>query len=917
MAGIFELLQSSSDLSDVCYLRSYLQPLIGEVEDIPPHLSEFLDDTIICMEEGYKPPRYVDKSVKFLHSELVDKVVEKILPIESSGSGLRLQEPVQTIGYSRYQSGALRKTPSLTLTLKNQEWEELHNLIGTDLISHILSGQKLSVLVKHHDSYYQVVGHNLARYLRVRPNYRVFKREKITKFKEYKEYLKDYKYILPASRMKKPDVLAKLPPVNRIKMLYCPLIRPKKPLSSKHPLNLAPPEAAKSIVASILGPRSKGKYRNVLEGFFRKFAKKYSRERVYSHLNMYCPLPSGWGNCFEANVNKDFDYEWLFSQNCEWKSVCNFIISLLNKCIPRELLGSKKNLKIFQKSVVMFLKLGTWERVSASALCVNYKFKDVMWIKEYTETANRLLLGKIILWLFNDFIVPVMQNCFYITEKQHDNSSLFFYRKQVWAVILHNSKEELEHSGFFHQITPKQANSLKDYTQFPPAKLRIQPKPSFFRPIMHFKSKISVTDKMKLDGNSLLAGMPQLFKSKLTGRSVAAIDFPDIISRIQAFKEEWRSKDKPNLYFLTMDIAKAFDSVKLPILEDLMSSLKFPTVSAYYKYVQLVPRLFKPPTGNLSKFLRLKFKKLTVDESKYPLFRDILQPSGTINIVTSKNIFYTQDRIKLLENVLKYNVIKFNRQYFIGDKGVPQGLSCSPLLSSLFYSYIEEDAISTVKTVYPDSLLLVVRLHDDYLCMSDSCEVLEYLINILQDAASKHDIHFAKDKITSNFMSDNTAKTEDELNGWVGLNITQDLQVVPHVGPTASRIISFDYLSGKITSSDLRNKLIKLINVALNLLRNRSAAQEEMLEEAVSGLLKLQAERYVVFLKTVRKFYRQTHSAKYISRMIVRVLRHSALLYPSLKSFFRIGVLQFAETFLRCEYNEVGRRLKSYLKKME
>lgn len=917
MAGIFELLKSSSDLTEVTYLRTYLEPFVGQVEDIPPHLAEFLDDTIICTEEGYKHLRYVDKSVKCLHSELVDKIVEDILPVESSGSGLRLQEPVQTIGYSRYQSGALRKTPSLTLTLKSQEWEELHNLIGTDLMTHILCGYKLSVLVKYHDSYYQVIGHNLARYLRIRPNYRVFKREKITKFKEYKEYLKDYKYLLPASHMKKPDVLARLPPVNRIKMFYCPLIRAKKPLSSKHPLSLAPLDASKSIVSSILGPRSKGKYRAVLEGFFRKFAKKYSREKVYSHLNMYCRLPKGWGNCFDANVHKDYSYEWLFSQNCEWSSVCNFIISLLNKCIPKGLLGSKKNMKVFQKSVVMFLKLGTWERVSASALCVNYKFKDVEWIKEYTESANRLLLGKIILWLFNDFIVPIMQNCFYITEKQHDNTSLYFYRKQVWAIILHNSKKALETSGFFHQITPKQANSIKDYTQFPPAKLRIQPKPSFFRPIMHFKSKIAVTDKMKLDGNSLLAGMPQLFKSKLSNRSVAAIDFPDIISRIQSFKEEWKAKGSPNLYFLTMDIAKAFDSVKLPILEDLMSSLRFPTVSAYYKYVQLVPRLFKPPSGNLSKFLRLKFKKLTVDESKYPLFRDILQPSGTINIVTSKNIFYTQDRIKLLENVLKYNVIKFNRQYFMGDKGVPQGLSCSPLLSSLFYSYIEEEAIRTVKIMYPESLLLVVRLHDDYLCLSDSSEVLEYLLNTLQDAASKHDINFAKDKITSNFMSNITAKTEDELNGWVGLNITNDLQVVPHVGPTASRVISFDYLSGKITSADLRNKLIKLINVSLNLLRNRSAADEDMLEEAVSGLLKLQAERYVVFLKTVRKFYKQTHSPKYISKMIVRVLRHSALLYPSLKCFFTIGISQFSETFLRCEFNEIGRRLRSYLKKMQ
>ena len=60
---------------------------------------------------------------------------------------------------------------------------------------------------------------------------------------------------------------------------------------------------------------------------------------------------------------------------------------------------------------------------------------------------------------------------------------------------------------------------------------------------------------------------------------------------------------------MTMDIAKAFDSVKLEELRDIIWKLKLPIVSSYYKFIQLNPRLRSPDKGPLAKLMKLKFKK--------------------------------------------------------------------------------------------------------------------------------------------------------------------------------------------------------------------------------------------------------------------------------------------------------------------
>jgi len=916
MAGILEILESSEDFKAVITLRNYLQTAIGLENPEVSHLSEFLDSTVVCLLSSYKFPSVNSTEALVPHCHLVDEVIGKHIKA-SSNTGLRLEEPVQTLGYTKYGSGALRKNPSLTLALKSPNWEQLHDVIGSELMEHIVSGKDLAVLLKLNGSYVQVIGFSLAKYLKSKPHLTTVKTFKPSTFKEVKAYKKDYSQKLKADKHKKPDVLAKLPYINRVRMLYCPLIRDKNWFSSKHPLYLAPEEAGYAIATQILGKRSKGKYLLSLTKFFTKFSRNLKNTKLSAHLSQHCPLPKGFKNNFSENLNQNYSFEWLFEQNTSWQEVCSFLVMLLKKVVPKELLGSKQNIKALQSSAVKFLKLGTWERVSCSALCVGYKFSHFSWIKEFSDQPRRLLVGKILHWIFNDFVVPIMQNAFYITEKQHENSVLYFYRKPIWSVIQHFSKQKLQETQFFSQVKPREARKCQDYTQFPPAKLRVQPKPEDFRPIMHFKSRIQVSPQLKLSGNNLVAGIPQILKSCLeTGREVLCLDYPSVVEKIRNFSQKWEQQGKPEMFFMTMDIAKAFDSVKLQRLREFIKNLRIPVISTYYKYIQLLPRFTHPPKGPLASMLKMKFKKLTLDEGSYPLFTDLDFAGNSINIPTSKSLINTSDKIQMIEKIIHGNIIKFNRQYFIGEKGVPQGLPVSPLLSNLYFSEFEEEIIAGIRKEYPDNLLCALRLHDDYLVLSDSEGLIEELFTRLHQKGKQENFGFKQEKITSNIQAPWVSHKENSIEGWVGLNITKNLEVIPHVPENAPRTVSFDFTSNKATSADLKNKLVKLLNISINLLRNRSSASEDVLEEALAKLMNLQAMRYLGFLKTIRKFYRQPHSAKHISRLVVKVLRHSSQLVPQVGNFFLISLKEFAKAFKNSSLHSVHCRLKAYIAKL-
>lgn len=905
------LLKNCENFQGVYTLQEYF-PLVVEGKNLLDYpitatFTDFLNSTIICLHKDYVFPCNFNVKARFSYCELIDSTISGILSRKSSENGLKLDEFVQTLGYSYYKaSGSLRKNPMLTLNLKSQDWESLHNYIGSDLFSHIIEGKGLSVLIKNGDSYTQVIGLNIARLLKPKPTQTLREPGKLS-MKAFKNLRK---LLVPNL---KSDILNKLPLINRTKMLYNSLIRKKFKLPSRHFLNLPVKEAGPKIAEKILGQRSKKKYLSVLTCFFSKFSYKYQRLNLGWLINKHCPMPKEFKKDYLSNISENFAFEWLFSSNSSLSQVCNFLITIIKKVLPLEVFGSKHNLKALEKGIAVFLKLGVWEKVSCSAICSRFRMKDVGWIKETADTSRKLLVGKLVTYIFNDFIVPLLQISFYITEKQHDNSVLYYYRKPMWAVIMQQAKGKLENSNFFSKVLNEERKNWENFTKFPPAKLRIQPKLHDFRPIMHFKSKIALSSTLRLSGNNLIAGIPQLLRNAIhEPNKTMCLDYPSLISKISNFTEIWQTSGRPNLFFACMDIAKAFDSVKIPELIDLLNELDLPVTSAYYKYIQLQPRMSEKTS--FSNIFKMKYKKIAVDEGKFPFFKDLLLRPQSINVLTSRTSFITSEKIRQVSRVIQGNVIKFNREYYKGLHGVPQGLPCSPLLSNLYYSNVEEKVLPKIRLKYQKSLLLVVRLHDDYLMLSDNQLAIEEIMRSMEELANSHGFHFANSKIFSNLPGPWVQK--QKIQGWVGLDISDSLQVTPHVNINASKQVSFDFITYKIGVIDLKNKLIKMMNLAINLLKLRSSADVEHLSMALKKLVNLQAHRFLLLLKVVRKVYGIRHSPHAISRIIVSVSKFSSRLI-AIPDFLKISVKQFSEVFHSTELNSISCKLHKYLVNLE
>lgn len=905
------LLQSCTNFKAVYTLKDYLNLLssIQPLNDYPisDTFETFIESTLICLDNSYTLPSPSSISLKYTYCTLIDGTISTLLTKKSNENALRLEDHVQTLGYSLYKpTSNLRKNPMITLTLKSPDWENLHKYIGSELMIHIIKSQGLAIFIQKNEALVQVLGINIAKYLKTKD----CKSKKSFVCKTMKEFKASYEKC-----SEKQDILAKLPLINKGKMLYNTLIRKKFKLPNRNLLNLTPWTAGHKIAEKIIGAKSVNKkYSPALFEFFGKFAYKYQRLNLGAHINKHCALPEGFKKSFELNKKENFSFEWLFNSHCTLSQVSAYLITVLKKVIPKGLF-SPRNLKALIKGVIMFLKLGVWEKYSCTVVCSRFKMADFTWIQEFADSARLLLVGKIVLFIFNDFIIPLLQCSFYITEKQHDNTILYFYRKPVWSVISSQVKEKLEKTNFFSQLNQEEANRWQEFTKFPPAKLRIQPKSQDFRPIMHFKSRLKIgSGNVCLSGNNLIAGVPQILRNCLQDpEKVMSLDYPSLITKISNFTDNWTFKGKPKLFFMCFDIAKAFDSVSTEDLITMIEDLEVPPVAAFYKYIQLLPRHQHQKQGLMQSIFKMKYKKQAISEGISPFFTDLNLRPGSINVLTARTNFATGEKLRMVSRVLQGNVIRFNRQLFKGLKGVPQGLPCSPLLSNLYYSNIEEKLIPELYDKYSDELLLIIRLHDDYLILANKAEIVTDSFKQLEKLANMHSFQFASNKIISSVPGPWTQKSE--IEGWVGLEINEEMNVVPHVSENAKRQISFDFISRTVTSTDLKNKLIKMTNLTINLLRFRSLADESSLQSALEKLINLQACRFLMLLKIVRKAYGQKHSNNAISRIIVNVMKFSANLC-CIQDFFVIGVKGFVKVFKGTEMNGVACKLNRYLEKL-
>ena len=308
---------------------------------------------------------------------------------------------------------------------------------------------------------------------------------------------------------------------------------------------------------------------------------------------------------------------------------------------------------------------------------------------------------------------------------------------------------------------------------FAPAKLRLVPKGETFRPIMTFNRKLphnrQMTTNRKLGPAHLVL---KNLKSKMhaTGFGFSVFNYDDIMRRYEQFAEKWKQAGKPELYFVTMDIEKCYDSVdsrklceflrRTDLLDREYYAVGCITLKRRNNVISEKEALAKEPIKN---HFRHKFHKLCVEGGQYPPLTEVVGTENDFNLKRSLLVEFEarrkllkKDVLAPLDYIIQNNYITFNKKQFRQTKGIPQGMCVSYILSSFYYACLEEHALGFLKQEKKAAdgspeLNCVMRLTDDYLLMTSSKANAMLFIERLVGMALSNKFRFNMKKLRASF----------------------------------------------------------------------------------------------------------------------------------------------------------------------
>jgi len=126
----------------------------------------------------------------------------------------------------------------------------------------------------------------------------------------------------------------------------------------------------------------------------------------------------------------------LLEQHCSQRTVFLFVRACSLRVIPTELFGSAANRNHFFQNIQKFIKMGRYEQLSLGCLMRSVRVTHCRWMKEIRSNTERLrLLAKVLSWLVNAFVMPLIKSYFYVTDSATYRNRMFYYRKSLWKKI--------------------------------------------------------------------------------------------------------------------------------------------------------------------------------------------------------------------------------------------------------------------------------------------------------------------------------------------------------------------------------------------------------------------------------------------------------------------------------------------------
>lgn len=456
-------------------------------------------------------------------------------------------------------------------------------------------------------------------------------------------------------------------------------------------------------------------------------------------LGLFCPLPSRFS---ENEISSTL----LLTMYTNPRDVAKYLSACIQAVFPGEVFGSSRNRELIYKAVNHFVcKRNEKERFDIRRFLSREGFKicDVKWLHRKGvnghRTANSADLRyrtdrtyEFMTWLFRGFLIPIINQSFYVTEADKHRYRVFYYRREVWT-CLHDraEKQHYEDSQRF-EIIPKDefnkrcrqqiglapATTWTKISAFVYNDIRFVPKKASLRGIQRPRAKFLSIDrvdmkqvsrstlrrKKKAAHHAVMKDFVKILSSEvvkresISGAGVFGMD--GIYHKFLDMKKAWESEGRPRMFVLTVDIKTSFDTIPLTTLfEEVM-----PNLLSEDSYVLVKYKLSKPDfaTGNI---LHRFSTYVCTEPGEEASFASVLKSKlarahagGLFLDLVWMTTWNKRSICDSLSKALRNNFVSVSRRkcrkssssgFAVQRRGLPQGHPVSQLLTSLFYGYVE------------------------------------------------------------------------------------------------------------------------------------------------------------------------------------------------------------------------------------
>lgn len=437
-----------------------------------------------------------------------------------------------------------------------------------------------------------------------------------------------------------------------------------------------------------------------------------------------CTLPKNYrtlsllAHSFHKNSAEQnaWTFNELYKNGVPYNKVSRVLVATLRRLLPRLLFGDS-NTTVLLESVDEFVRMKRFEIIKVEDVVYRMDMFKVPWLcAHYNHKFHKQIMSRrrkavamVVLFLYNQLIVPLVQYNFYVTDYHKEGNKLFYYTKPIWTLIAHLAITMFSQNNL--QPVSYMDNALNKYPQ---GKLRIMPKKDSFRPIITFNRKAG-QDREKANLNQLLQDTQLVLRNlkEIVGVKFGFCVFDNrhISRKYDAFVRKWREQGRPELSFFTLDIKKCYDSIcpsrllemikDTPLIEDLYLIIK------YQRMYRNKRPLSSQRSIEHSFNLRERECAMSLHDDLLKIIEDACPPAVHVFLPRQRNIS-RQEIIEKLAHICEQSYISFGRKRWRQTFGIPQGLNVSSVLCSLYFAYLESQYVTVKEGI-------LMRLTDDYL----------------------------------------------------------------------------------------------------------------------------------------------------------------------------------------------------------